>query len=70
MQINDAFKAFAATSKDPKLPSGSTLPANVIAHRIEVLTAFMASATPLNRLPYFKNLLESGGILTSPSHLG
>ena len=70
--ITVSFKTFLETSQasQSQLPSGSSLD-DVIAFRVEVLTAFLASGTPLNRLEYFRPILERAGkSLTGRTHLG
>ena len=69
-----SFKTFTETSQasGSRLPSGSSLDADLIAFRVEVLTAFLASGTPLSHLEYFRPLLErvGGKSLTGEGHLG
>ena len=69
--IADSFKAYTDTNEGSRLPSGSTLEEQTT-FRIQVLTAFLASGTPLNRLRYFKPLLERarGSSINDPRHLG
>ena len=52
-------------------PVGENLPENERIYRIKVLTCFLKSGTPLNKLDCFRDIFEEGGYrLTSSKHLG